>query len=399
MHFPRCGLPALTAALLFLLLPIPASRGDNLLAADGPGHSKTSTSHTVKQSGGKEVETKTVVPPLVKPVNPWQITIGVPGWLAGVSGHTGFRGVNPYVDNTVIDILKHTNVISSLLAEVRNGRYSVLGDYLYLNAQGGTGERSGLVSKVDVSLQQFIGEFFGSYRVIEGPHGWLDLLGGFRFTYLGEQVGLQANNMAIDTASTNLVDQFAQQLATPNSDVRNLVQQNIVDRLSSLKGPPNSSLPVGPVAGGQPGKIRDLVLQVIANREPELVAAIRAGAQAKVAQIKSQLVNQVSAKLTQQLSRSFSFYDSWTDPVIGLRGRYNLNKAFYLTAETDVGGFGIGSDIAVQAYAALGCQLTRSIFSEVGYRYLYDDFRDEGANDFLYQLSLHGAQVTVGITF
>ena len=47
---------------------------------------------------------------------------------------------------------------------------------------------------------------------------------------------------------------------------------------------------MGPVAGGQPGKIRDLVQQVIANQEPELVTAIRAGAQAKVAQIKGQLV-------------------------------------------------------------------------------------------------------------
>jgi hypothetical protein len=82
--------------------------------------------------------------------------------------------------------------------------------------------------------------------------------------------------------------------------------------------------------------------------------------------------------------------------LIGLRGRFNLNKAFYLTAESDVGGFGIGSDIAVQAYGALGCQITRNIFSEVGYRYLYDDFRD---TNFLYQLSLHGAQITVGLTF
>jgi hypothetical protein len=48
------------------------------------------------------------------------------------------------------------------------------------------------VSKVDLSLQQFIGQFFDSYRVIEGPRGWLDLLAGFRYTYLGEQVGLQA---------------------------------------------------------------------------------------------------------------------------------------------------------------------------------------------------------------
>ena len=46
--------------------------------------------------------------------------------------------------------------------------------------------------------------------------------------------------------------------------------------------------------------------------------------------------------------------------------------------------------------AALGCQITRNIFSEVGYRYLYDDFRD---TNFLYQLSLHGAQITAGINF
>jgi hypothetical protein len=85
--------------------------------------------------------------------------------------------------------------------------------------------------------------------------------------------------------------------------------------------------------------------------------------------------------------------------VIGLRGRLSLSKALYLTAETDVGGFGIGSDIAVQAYAALGCQITRNIYSEVGYRYLYDDFRDQSANDFLYQVSLHGTQITVGLNF
>jgi hypothetical protein len=54
---------------------------------------------------------------------------------------------------------------------------------------------------------------------------------------------------------------------------------------------------------------------------------------------------------------------------------------------------------ALGVAAALGCQLTRNIYSEVGYRYLYGDFRDEGANDFLYQMSLHGAQISVGLNF
>lgn len=60
------------------------------------------------------------------------------------------------------------------------------------------------------------------------------------------------------------------------------------------------------------------------------------------------------------------------------------------------GRFGIGSDVAVQAYAAVGCQITHNLYSEVGYRFLYDDFRD---NNFLYQMALHGAQITVRLRF
>jgi hypothetical protein len=347
---------------------------------------------------GTQEEAKVVEQPPVKTIEPWQITVGGPLWLAGVSGHTGFHGVNPYVNVGVGPILKHINVIYALEGEVRRGRFGVAGGSLYLNAQAGTPERSGLVSKVDLGFQQFLGEFYGFYRVIEGPRGWLDLLGGFRYTYLGQQVGLQANNMAIDAASTQLVDQFAQQLTTPGSNLQNLIQQHIVDQLGALNGS-NPKLPVGPVAVDQKGIIADLVQNVIQSQEAELVEAIRAGAQARVNQLKAQLANQVANKVAHQLNRSFSFYDDWVDPVIGLRGRFNLNKAFYLTAESDVGGFGIGSDIAVQAYAALGCDITRNIFSEVGYRYYYDDFRDASANDFLYQLALHGAQITLGIKF
>jgi hypothetical protein len=368
-------------------------RGDDISEPDSRSQSRTS-----HESAGKQTEAKVVEQPSVKTTEPWKITVGVPGWLAAASGHIGFHGVNPYVSVPFGQILKHINYLGSFSGEVQRGRFGVLGDFILFAGQAGTPERSGLVSKVDASFQQFIGEFFGSYRLIEGPRGWLDLLAGFRYTYLGNQVGLQANNMAIDAASTQLVDQFAQQLATPGSDLRTLVARNITDKLGALDGN-NPKLPVGPVSADQKDKIADLVQQAIESKQQELADAIRAGAQARVNQLKGELSNQVAQRVTKPLNRSYSFYDSWTDPLIGLRGRFNLNKAFYLTAETDVGGFGIGSDIAVQAYAALGCQITRIIHAEVGYRYLYDDFRDESANDFLYQLSLHGAQITAGINF
>jgi hypothetical protein len=347
----------------------------------------------VKQWAGKQTEAKVVEQPTAKTTEPWQISVGGPGWLANVSGTSGFHGINSDISVDVGQILRHINVIYSFAGEVRRDRFGVSGDLLYLDAQA-SASGTGLVSKTDLGLQQFLGEFFGSWRVVQGPRGWLDMLAGFRYTYLGEQVGLQANNAAIDAASTDLADRAA----APGSDSRTLVRQIIVSKLDSLLGR-DYNLPVAPLAGGHRDKIRELVEQLVAQAQPELVAAARTGAQARANQLKAQLANQVANTLTGQLNRSFSFYDDWFDPVIGLRGRFNLTKAFYLTAESDIGGFGIGSDIAVQAYGALGCQITRHIYSEVGYRYLYDEFRDEGAGDFLYKMSLHGAQITAGINF
>jgi len=239
--------------------------------------------------------------PPAKTTEPWQITVGAPGWLANVTGTTGFHGINSDISVDVGQILRHINVIYSFAGEVRRDRFGVSGDLLYLNGQAGA-SGTGLVSKVDLGLQQFLGEFFGSWRVVQGPRGWLDMLAGFRYTYLGEQVGLQANNLAIDTASTQLVDQ----VATPGSNVATIVQHTIVDKLDSLLGR-NPTLPVAPIAGGHRETIRDLIQQLVQSRQPELAAAIRTGAQARVNQLKAQLASQVANTLTGQLNRSFSF--------------------------------------------------------------------------------------------
>src|SRR5215471_14983141 len=378
------GPPSSAQILTIVLLAFGAFepvRADDVSEADSRSQNPTS-----QQSAGKQTEAKVIEQPSPKTTEPWIITVGAPGWLASVSGISGFHGKNANISVDVAQILRHINVIYTSEVEVRRGRYGALLNLYYVNGQAGQAT-PGLVSKLDLALQQFAGGFFASYRVIEGPRGWLDLLAGFRYTYLGEQLGLQANNMAIDTASTQLVDDFAKQLVTPGSQLRTIVDQHITDKLTALEGH-NPTIPVGPLAGA-----------LLARAQPEFLAAIRTGAQARVNQLKAQLSSQIANRLTNQLNRSFSFYDDWFDPTIGLRGRFNLNKAFYLFAESHVGGSGIGSDVAVQVYGSLGCQITRYIRAEAGYRYYYDDFRDESANGFLYQLSAHGAQVLVGLTF
>jgi hypothetical protein len=85
--------------------------------------------------------------------------VGGPGWPGSVSGHTGFHGVNPYVNVGVGQILRHVNFIWAMQAEVRKGRFGVLGGFLYLNGQAGV-SGTGLVSRVGAGEQEFIGQTF-----------------------------------------------------------------------------------------------------------------------------------------------------------------------------------------------------------------------------------------------
>jgi hypothetical protein len=50
-------------------------------------------------------EAKVLEQPSVNTTEPWHITVGGPGWLAGVSGTTGFHGSNSNVNVGVGQIL------------------------------------------------------------------------------------------------------------------------------------------------------------------------------------------------------------------------------------------------------------------------------------------------------
>jgi hypothetical protein len=217
-------------------------------------------------------------------------------------------------------------------------------------------------------------------------------VGGFRYTNLDQELTIHPNDKGIDAASTQVVNSVAQRIG---SALQPIIQQAILDKLSALDDR-NPVLPVGPLAGRRPGIIGNLIQAEIESRLAALAAAVRAGAQATVNQIKTQLSSQIANTLKGQLNRSFGRTDDWFDPYIGLRARYNFSKAFYLTGRADVGGFGIGSDITTEVSAAMGCHITRNIFSELGYRYLYTDYNSNGL---LYRVSTHGPELTLGLNF
>jgi hypothetical protein len=340
--------------------------------------------------GGTPVEPKTIEPS-PQPVEPWVVTVGAPAWLAFTNGEVGINGITSHVNVGPIDILRRIDFLASLRAEVSKGRFGVQGEFLYLNASDGI-FTNGLVEKLDIRLQQFIGDFGLSYRIIRGDRGWLDLRAGFRYTNLEQDLNVHPYYEGIDFASTQLVNQVSQQLG---ANISSLVQQNITDKLGALADH-DPVLPVGPLGGRLPGTIANAVQNEIQSGLSSLSAAIKSGVQARVSQIEAQLSNQIATTIKTQLNRPFARTDDWFDPYIGLRAQYNLTKAFYVTAKADVGGFGVGSDVTAQISTVFGCQVTRNIFSEVGFRYLYTDY---DSNGLLYRVSTYGPELTLGLKF
>jgi hypothetical protein len=316
-------------------------------------------------AGPVELEPKEMAPaPMITESEPWHFNLGVPGWLASVSGDIGLHGITSSVDVNFDQILRHIDWATTVSAEARKGRFGVYSDLLYLEASDAL-YNNGMLSKVNIGLSEYLVDGEAFYRVVECPRGWIDLRAGARYTDIYSSTKLFGNSRVIDQAATALANAVA-------GDLKGLLERLLQHRLDGTNPP----LPVPPLAAHE--KIK-LIKLIIAARQDPITA------QMKIAQV-----------LNRELNRSFSLTERWVDPYLGIGGHYDLNKAFYVTARADVGGFDVGSKVTVQAYGGLGCHITRSIYSELGFRYLYDDYDSGG---FLYKVSTYGPQITTGITF
>jgi hypothetical protein len=90
------------------------------------------------------------------------------------------------------------------------------------------------------------------------------------------------------------------------------------------------------------------------------------------------------------IGRSVDESESWVDPLIGSRFGLDLSDHWNLTAEANVGGFGVGSDFAWNAQAFLGYRT--SLFGvpttlAAGYRALHQDYDH---NDFKWDVTMYG---------
>ncbi len=372
-------------------------------------------SSAIALAGTPIADSKETKEPVPMETDPWRFSMAMPAWLAATSGTIGLNGINSHVYVGADTLLKHLDMTASLSAEVRKGRFGIYGDMLYVKASE-TVTSDGLIGTAKVHLDQWLADLEVNYRVLEGPKGYLDLRAGVRYSDMYNKLTIYPNNSAIDAASTKLVDDISEKVKERLSELdlktrlknvlEDRIRARITGRLDDLQAN-RPTLPIAPLAGHKPTELDDLVRAAIDQRVDEMAAdlkaqlaattaALKAAAQAKIDALKARIASEIASALKAKLNASASLNERWVDPYVGFAGRYNLSKAWYLTGKADIGGFGIGSELTWQASCALGCQLTRSMFVETGYRYLYTDYNHGG---FVYDVSQSGAQITAGITF
>ena len=95
----------------------------------------------------------------------------------------------------------------------------------------------------------------------------------------------------------------------------------------------------------------------------------------------------------------------WTDPFVGLRINADLTDRWNLFSEVDVGGFGVGSKLSINAQSYLGYRtmvFERPVILRAGYRVLYQNYEGgdfTGVNRFRWNVSQHGPVMGLSMLF
>src|SRR5216110_1153606 len=368
-------------------------------------------------AGSLELQPKETAPPTITQSEPWHFTIAAPGWMAGLDGTIGVRGVNADIDVPIDEVLQHLDMIFAMRAEAQKGPFGIYGELIYIGLSD-VAQINGLINNIHEQVDQTLVDGALSWRLFNQPSWSLDFAAGTHYTNVYEQLELHSDPAAIQQASEQFVNNIANDLrARLDQDISNseflanlksTIKADIANRIGNAlerhENRPN--IPIGPLGG----RIREEIAQRVENFIEKEAAALQAQIDAlklagaarrdavdqAVKAAKARIANQLALRLDKSFNQTLSKNDYWFDPYVGLRARYNFNKTYYTAVRGEIGGFGVGADLMWEVETVVGISLTRSIFTEIGYRALGGNFEDNG---FRFDTVMHGPQITTGITF
>lgn len=374
----------------------------------------------------------------------WQFTLVTPGWIAGAEGTIGVAGIDSSIDATFADIIDNLGMLAAAGVEGRNGKLGFLleGSLYAKTAFGGT-TPGPLLSTVEIGMEQLLAEGALTYRVLETDRAWLELLAGARYTYMSTDLALSTDAAGVAGVGETLSEEiFARATAAARQEVaRRLaaltaglaplaadVPEGRLDPLENRvlvrngrfsgairdhvdRGLGSDETGLGGVLPDHPVFRRALRNYIDAKIEAELEAAraaasaavaaaraaTRAAVERRLARAETALAGAIERRLNDLIpDAALHASKAWVDPFLGFRGRWEINDRHYLVGRGDIGGFGVSSDLAWNAYAALGTEVNERTCVEIGYRYYQVEY-DRGG--FLYDVATKGPFLGVRIEY
>lgn len=373
----------------------------------------------------------------------WDFTMVMPGWLAGIEGTVGVRGVDGYVDDGFDDIIDSLGFLAAASVEGRNGKFGFILEGIYTRTIVGGPTPGSLLTTVSVEMEQLVAEGSLTYRFFESERAWVEFIAGARYTYMGSDLTLEPDPVGIarvsgeiskavvDRAVTSIREEVARRLPgliaglpQPEADIAagqlDQVERRILALNRQFRGPLGDGLDRGlgsdrtglgerfPEDGPLRQAVRAYVKAEVAARveaaraeASAVVGAARANARAaaerRLARAEAALARAIERRINEVIPDSeLHASKAWVDPFVGLRGRLDLNDQLYLTGRGDIGGFGVSSDTAWNVYGALGIDLTERTCVELGYRYYLVDYERGALN---YDVATKGPFIGVRIEY
>src|SRR5438094_10548451 len=166
------------------------------------------------RAGTMELQPKESAPPTITQAEPWQFTIAAPGWMAGLDGTIGVRGINADIDIGFDEILQHLDMIFAMRAEAQKGPFGIYGEVIYIGLSDNA-QVNRLINNIHEVVNETLVDGALSWRLINQPRGSLDLVAGTHYTNLSERLALHSDPVAIQQPSQRFVNNIADDLRSP----------------------------------------------------------------------------------------------------------------------------------------------------------------------------------------
>lgn len=143
------------------------------------------------------------------PASGWQFALTPYVWFSGIGGEVSLPRVDRDFAADFGDILSNLEFAAMATAEIRRGRFGLLGDVMYLSIEQDVSTPRGvLFSGGEGRFETTAAGAVALYRIVEDPRGVLDIGGGLRAWWLDARLSLSPGLAAgrSSSGSTNWVD-------------------------------------------------------------------------------------------------------------------------------------------------------------------------------------------------